>query len=263
MVRKYGNEPFEVAVIHGGPGAFGSVACIAKELSKTFGVIEPIQSKYTIPDLITELHEQIGSVTKNSTTLIGHSWGAWLIILFAKDYPDMVKQLVLVSSGPFKKEYINMIAERRLKNLSEEESKLFLKSLEQLNDKTFIEKDAALCVLGRLAEKADNYDIIEIQDDTEDSFATGGEMYASIWPQADKLRSSGELFNSLKEIKCPIVIIHGEFDSHPVEGVIEPLREQRVSFETHILSQCGHSPFKEKFAKEQFYNILYDTIQRS
>ncbi len=260
MIRKYGNEPFEVAVIHGGPAAFGSVACIAKELSKTFGVIEPIQSKYTISELLTELREQINSYTKKPITLIGHSWGAWLIVLFAKDYPDIVKQLVLVGSGPFKKEYVKRIMERRLKNLSEEEGKLFIKSLEQLNDKTFIEKDTTLSVLGQLAEKADNYNIIEIQEDTEDSFDTDGEMYASLWSQADELRSSGELFNSLKGLKCPVIVIQGEFDSHPVEGVAEPLREQEITFETHILPKCGHSPFNEKFAKEQFYKILCDTI---
>lgn len=261
MIRKYGNEPFYVAYIHGGPGAFGSVACIAKELSKTFGVIEPIQSKYTISELIIELREQINSYTRKPITLIGHSWGAWLIVLFAKDYPDMVKQLILVDSGPFKKEYVNRIMERRLKNLSEEEGKLFIKSLKQLNDKTFIEKNVALNVLGQLAEKADNYSIIEIQEDTEDIFDESGEMYTSIWPQADELRSNGELFNSLKGLKCPVIVIHGEFDSHPVEGVVEPLMEQEITFETHILPKCGHSPFNEKYAKKQFYKILCDTIR--
>ena len=76
--------------------------------------------------------------------------------------------------------------------------------MEQLNDKTFIEKNVALNVLGQLAEKADNYSIIEIQEDTEDIFDESGEMYTSIC-QADELRSNGELFNSLKGLKCPVI----------------------------------------------------------
>jgi len=32
--RKYGNRPYEVALVHGGPGAAGEMAPVAKELSK-------------------------------------------------------------------------------------------------------------------------------------------------------------------------------------------------------------------------------------
>lgn len=262
MIRKYGDEPIKAAVIHGGPGAFGSVACLAKELSKSFGVIEPIQSKHSIPDLITELYEQISSVTKEPITLIGHSWGAWLIILFAKEYPALVRRLVLIGSGPFKEEYVSTIMERRLKNLSKEERVLFIKSIEQLNDKTFYDKDTALNNLGKLAEKADNYDTIDIQNDLEDGFESDSEMYSSVWSQAEEMRRNNELLNSLKMVNCPVFVIHGEFDPHPVEGVIEPLLEQGVTYESYILSKCGHSPFKERFAKESFYQILCNVVNQ-
>ena len=156
MIRKYGTAPYKTAVIHGGPCAFGSVACVANELSKTYGTIEPIQTKHTIPELITELHEQILSVSKNPMTLIGHSWGAWLIVLFAKEHPGIVNRLVLIGCGPFKEKYLDLIMERRLNNLSKEEGELLIKSLQQLNGP---DKDAALGTLGRLADKADNYDV--------------------------------------------------------------------------------------------------------
>lgn len=40
-LRKYGSEPFTVAVIHGGPGAAGEMAPVAKEISAYRGVLEP------------------------------------------------------------------------------------------------------------------------------------------------------------------------------------------------------------------------------
>ena len=261
MIRKYGAAPFEAAVIHGGPGACGSVASVACELSVTFGVIEPIQTKHTIPELVAELYEQISSVSKKPVTLIGHSWGAWLIILFAKEYPEMVTHLVLVGSGPFKEKYLDTIMKRRLSNLTKEEGELFVKTLQQLNDNATPDKDSALGTLGRLAEKADNYDVVEAQDDINIDIEADGEMYASIWPQAAEMRNKGELYCTLKEIKCPVTVIQGEYDSHPVEGVIEPLQEQGVAFNVHILPKCGHSPFKEKFAKEAFYEILRNIIK--
>lgn len=40
--RSYGTAPFEIVVIHGGPGAPGEMAPVARELSGQFGVLEPL-----------------------------------------------------------------------------------------------------------------------------------------------------------------------------------------------------------------------------
>lgn len=253
MLRKYGKEPFSIAVVHGGPGACGSVACIAKELSKTHGAVEPIQSKYSIAELIDELHAQIDEVTNVPITLLGHSWGAWLVVLYASQYPELVKQIVLVGSGPFKKVYVPRIIERRIDNLTDSEAQSFRALLSQLEDTEVADKDNLLASLGILAEKADNYDSLEI--DAKES-TPNGEMYAAIWPQADEMRNTGKLMDALEMIKCPVVVIHGEYDPHPIEGVVDPLKEKGINADIHVLPNCGHSPFKEKQAKEQFYGIL-------
>jgi len=43
-VRKYGKAPFKVAVVHGGPGAAGEMAPVARELVFICGVLEPLQT---------------------------------------------------------------------------------------------------------------------------------------------------------------------------------------------------------------------------
>ncbi len=58
-VRKYGNHPYRVAVVHGGPGAPGYMATVARELAKTVGVIEPLQTKESVVGQIDELIEQL------------------------------------------------------------------------------------------------------------------------------------------------------------------------------------------------------------
>lgn len=262
MVRKYGNKPFKIAIVHGGPGACGSVAPIGEKLSKLFGigVIEPIQTKCSISELIEELYAQVNSNTKEPITMLGHSWGAWLVVLFGAKYPELVKQIILVGSGPFKKEYVGQIMQRRLNNLSESDAELFRHLLSQLKSDSVADKDEILEKLGTLAEKSDSYAILDMQDREIDPLPTDGEMYASVWPQADDMRSSGGLVRGLNELKCTVTVIHGEYDSHPVEGVLEPLRESGVTFEAHVLPKCGHSPFNEKFAYERFYQILIDII---
>ena len=85
------------------------------------GVVEAIQSKYSIAELIEELYCQIKENCLTEVTLIGHSWGAWLVALFAEKYPEVVKEIVLIGSGPLEDKYVTEIGSRRVENLSGED----------------------------------------------------------------------------------------------------------------------------------------------
>ena len=260
MIRRYGNQPVEIVVIHGGPGACGSLACVAKELGRTHGAAEPIQSRHTVAGLIEELHEQVKLTTSRPVTLLGHSWGAWLAVLYAARHPELVRQIILVGSGPFKKQYVPRILERRLSRLSPGEAESFRLILSQLSDRTGDDQGQSLSRLGALAEKADNFHLLENDADQSGLIAIDGPMYASVWPQAEEMRRNGELTSALKWLKCAVMVIHGEYDPHPVEGVVKPLEEQGVDVKVHVLPKCGHSPFKEKFAAGPFFKIIRETI---
>lgn len=49
-IRLYGEEPYRVVLVHGGPGAIGSLKEFAQELSERLqmGVVEALQTKYSI-----------------------------------------------------------------------------------------------------------------------------------------------------------------------------------------------------------------------
>ena len=80
MVRLYGKRPYRIVLVHGGPGAIGTLKGFSDELSRVsnIGVVEALQSKYTISELIEELKEQILENCEGRVYLIGHSWGARL-----------------------------------------------------------------------------------------------------------------------------------------------------------------------------------------
>ena len=94
--RKYGTEPYNVAVVHGGPGAPGTVAELARGLSARNGVLEPLQTSMSIEGQIGELQRMLRRHAELPLTLAGHSWGAWLSFLFAARYPSYVKKLILI-----------------------------------------------------------------------------------------------------------------------------------------------------------------------
>src|SRR5437763_953732 len=100
-LRKYGQPPFNIAVIHGGPGAPGSVASVARELSNAYGVLEPLQTKDSLDGQVEELRQVLSDNADLPVIMIGHSWGAMLSFVVAARHPSLVKKLILVSSGVF------------------------------------------------------------------------------------------------------------------------------------------------------------------
>ena len=250
MVRLYGNAPYKIVLVHGGPGAIGSLKGFAKELNELsqIGVVEALQSKYSIEELVEELYSQIKENCNEKVFLIGHSWGAWLVVLFAKKYPDLIENVILVGCGPLEDKYVSEIGVRRMENLSEEDGTIF----QRLCNNQATNEDMAK--IPKVFEKSDNY-CLENRD-LHRADRTDSQMHNMVWEEAAKLRTNGTLLTSFQRVQSKLFLIQGETDPHPARGVIVPLKENDVRCEAYILEKCGHSPFMEKYAKEEFYKIL-------
>jgi pimeloyl-ACP methyl ester carboxylesterase len=252
-LRKYGNAPYKLAVIHGGPGAAGGVASLARELGNKHGVLEPLQTQHSISAQIQGLREGLEIHGDLPITLVGWSWGAWLGYMLTAKYPFLVQKLILIGSGPFEAKYAKQIAETRTSRLSERDQVELHASMEQLNDPTAPNKQALLESVGRLSDKADSYDPVDKRPDTVN---VRQDIYQSVWSEAADLRRSGRLLEFAKDIPCPVVAIHGDYDPHPAEGVREPLSNRIKDFRFVLLPHCGHKPWIEKQARDAFYRIL-------
>lgn len=258
--RKHGKPPYKLAVLHGGPGAVGDAAPLAFELGRSWGVLEPFQTKSTINGLVEELRKILDKHADLPIILLGHSWGAWLGFIMAAKFPLMVKKLILISSGPFEDKYAKKITATRLNRLNNDDQSKLLSIIAALaSTKMNIEKKNKLMVqMVTLIKNADAFELI-INDQTNLEYQY--DMHHSIWSEAEQLRSTGKLLKFGERIKCPVVAIHGDFDPHPVEGVSEPLKKTLKSFKIMRLPDCGHYPWLEKNAKEKFYKILKEDIE--
>ncbi|MBE9509729.1 MAG: alpha/beta hydrolase [Bacteroidetes bacterium] len=255
---KYGSKPYNVAIIHGGPGAPGEMAPLAQELSGDFGIIEPLQIANTIEGQLQELHNILVKHGNPPVYLIGHSWGAWLVYIYAALYPALVKKIILISSGPFEEKDSRNIMQTRLNRLTNKEKSELSAIQKELSDPFAGNKSKLFKQFAELLSKADSFDpltsescIIEYQPD----------IFQSIWNEASKLRKSGKLIGFGKRIKCPVVAIHGDYDPHPAEGVKIPLSETLDKFKFILLKKCGHYPWNEKNAFNEFYKILRKEIK--
>ena len=254
-VRTYGLVPFRIAVIHGGPGAPGEMASVAKELSSEWGVLEPLQTKATLTGQVEELRAVLEEKGDLPVTLVGFSWGAFLSFILAARYPNFVSKLILVGCGPFEEKDAAGIMERRFSRLSAEEGARLRSLMESLSDdrEVFVE-------FGKLASKADAYDPLPYENDV---LEFQPEIFQSVWGEAAEFRRSGKLLEMGKEIHCPVIAIHGEVDPHPSEGVFIPLKKTLTDFKCVLLDKCGHKPWIEREAKEAFYLILKKELRDS
>ena len=157
-LRIYGNKPFSIAVIHGGPGAPGEMALVAREISSITGVLEPLQTASSLEGQVQELHTVLKEDGDLPVTLIGWSWGAWRGFIFAAQYHSFVTKLILIGSGPYEEKYAVNIMKKRLSRLSEEDRAEALLLIETLEDPAIGDKNTLMARFGKLISKADSYD---------------------------------------------------------------------------------------------------------
>jgi pimeloyl-ACP methyl ester carboxylesterase len=251
--RLYGEAPYGVAVVHGGPGAPGEMAPVAMELSPRCGIMEPLQTRATLAEQVEELKELLDGNGTWPFVLIGYSWGAILSYILAAEYPSLVKKLILVSSGVFSSPYAKRVDRNRLSRLSARERVRMDELLLALNDPSIADKNALFFELGELIEQADAYDPIPHESD---AIAFQHDIFRAVWADAEELRSRDKLLEMGRRITCPVLAIHGDFDPHPWQGIKEPLEEVIDDFRFVLLEKCGHHPWYEKHARKEFYAAL-------
>lgn len=252
-LRTYGRAPFTVAVLHGGPGALGSMAAVARTLATDWGVLEPLQDALSIGAQVDELRAVLDQHAARPVTLVGSSWGAMLGLIFAAQQPGYVRKLILVGSGPLDARYASGIGETRLGRLSEDERRRLNALQASLDDPAVADKSAALAAIGALTARADAYDPLPHNAGGTD---VRYEVFERVWAEAEELRARGGFLELARRIECPVVAIHGEHDPHPAAGVCEPLAAILPDFRFILLDRCGHEPWIERQARDEFYRIL-------
>jgi pimeloyl-ACP methyl ester carboxylesterase len=249
-LRTYGQSPFTVAVLHGGPGAPGSMTPMARELAANWGVLEPLQTATSVAGQIEELQTVLRDYGQLPITLVGSSWGAMLGFMVAAHYPDLIKKLILVGSGPYEERYAAHIQATRLSRLTPAERREAHSLLTTLEDPDRQDKGAALAQLGRLSTRADAYQPVTLETEI---LVVQPQIHQQVWGEATALRKSGRLLALGQQIQCPVVTIHGDYDPHPAEGIKQPLAAVLTDFRFIFLRYCGHLPWLEKEARDKFY----------
>lgn len=260
-VRSYGPAGRSVYVLHGGPGAPGSAALLARDLSDPLHVLEPWQrSSGDVPLTVDRHVEDLAEVLSRYTpdekpALVGESWGAMLALAFAARYPDRIGGLLLVGCGTFdrpSREQLEETIERRT-------SKALRARLNALLQ-TIPDEEVRMRVAHEQSDPIYTYRRIPGLEDPIESVDPRG--HHETWQDMVRLQESGVYPAELASIRCPVLMLHGSWDPHPGSMIRDALADRIPQLEYQELDHCGHSPWVEEQARDRFLEIARGWLEQ-
>jgi len=247
-------------VLHGGPGAPGHVAPVARELGKAFRALEPWQrgsgeEPLTVARHVDDLHEVIASRCNGERpALVGSSWGAMLALAFAAEHPSLAGPLVLVGCGTF-----DVTARKRMEQLHGERIDDELRRrLERMTDECS-DPNERLRVMGKMMLPVYCHDIdpADWKADPCDAKA-----YRETWRDMLRLQEQGVYPAAFAAIESPVLMLHGDYDPHPGRMILASLEPHIRRLEYREWERCGHYPWLERTVRDEFYAVLREWLSR-
>jgi pimeloyl-ACP methyl ester carboxylesterase len=205
-----------VVVVHGGPGAPGSAGGLAHALARPAHVLEPWQEARTVDEHVADLAQVIAARCDGPPVLVGHSWGAMLALAFAAAHPTAA--LCLVGSGTF-------------------------------------DLDARAEFRRRLAIGS-AYDVDPLPADPLDESDYDARAGEASWNDMLRLQADGTYPASFAGIRVPVLMIHGAQDPHPGALIRASLAPVLPQLDYRELAACGHYPWRERAARDEFLQLV-------
>ncbi|MEQ8766748.1 MAG: alpha/beta hydrolase [Planctomycetota bacterium] len=255
FVRRYGNSGRAVVLLHGGPGAPGSLEPLATALEDEYRAYEfwqrhsgevPLTVARHVQDLSTILDRELPF---ERPIVLGHSWGAMLALAFAASHPSRCHSLILIGCGTFDEASRAELRRcRARKNLLSRVEGL----MAEVED-----PDERLARMGRMFLQADSVDPVPGACQVGQADALGHE---ETWADMMRCQEAGMYPAAFERIDVPVTMIHGAEDPHPGrlirDGLVPHLPELRYV----EIPRCGHTPWIEREASERFHEVLREAL---
>lgn len=254
QVRTHGNSGPLVVVLHGGPGAPGYMAPVARGLADSFRVLEPLQrgsgaEPLRVADHVGDLAELVESRCAGARpALVGSSWGAMLALAFAAAHPGLAGPLVLIGCGTF-----DPTARARMQAiLRERMPDSVRRRIERLAEE-FPDADQRLTVESGLILPRYSYELVTTDLEMEHCDARANQ---ETWADMVRLQEQGVYPAAFSAIRSPVLMLHGSVDPHPGPMIRAGLERYLPRIEYREWEQCGHYPWLETGVRDEFFSVL-------
>jgi pimeloyl-ACP methyl ester carboxylesterase len=118
-------------------------------------------------------------------------------------------------------------------------------------------RDAIVKVRGARAEAAQSYDLLP-EPTAASALLTfvDARGHQETWNDVIRLQADGTEPAAFTAITAPVLMLHGDDDPHPGLATFELQHRYIPQLEYFGLDRCGHTPWKERRARTQFFDAL-------
>ena len=254
-LRRHGRSGPSVVVLHGGPGAPGAAAGLARGLGARFRVLEPFQRRADdrplsvarhVADLLAVLDAELPG---QRPAIVGHSWGAMLALAFVAAHPGRAGALALVGCGTFD---LQARAElnRRIQARITPATRAGLDALANAS----ADADQALASMGALIQPLYSHDLLPNTEPALGPCDARGHREA--WDDMIRLQTQGDYPAAFGAYEGPVLMLHGDRDPHPGAMIRASLLPWLPQLAYRELACCGHYPWRERQAQAGFFREL-------
>jgi pimeloyl-ACP methyl ester carboxylesterase len=255
-IRTYPGRAGPVVVLHGGPGAPGSVAGLAAALAPEFEVWEPLQRRSGEVELTVDRHvADLRAVAPDVATIVGHSWGAMLGLSYAAHHPNAVRALALVGCGTYD-EASRAEYQRRFEARLDDSDRARREELHvaMARARTVAERDDVFARQGEFAADVQSVDALPDSGPAPPPGDAAG--HAETWNDVLRRQAHGLEPRSFDAISAPVLMLHGDEDPHPGPMIRDALLPHVAQLEYVEITLCGHEPWRERHGREPFLAAL-------
>ncbi|MGM9932611.1 alpha/beta fold hydrolase [Pradoshia sp.] len=268
-----------ILYLHGGPGEgcfdftyhqlerFGNDFCVVAFdqrgtlRSEEIDVHEP----FGLDDLIEDCEGLRCFFGIDKWSVIGHSFGGYLALLYASRYPDSIEKVVFegptfdfrLTAKSLLKKTAGLCAEYELFDVQERCLSLIRNSsirTRELVEGYMEERE----YLGDNRMRVYTYNFADLADTSVYTDAEWDLFYERSEVHYNRLRDEGRIFKNvlplLKELSMPCLLIMGEHDAVPCPIQMDAFQIDVRLGETYIVRECGHTPHYE--AADEFYKVV-------
>jgi pimeloyl-ACP methyl ester carboxylesterase len=171
-----------------------------------------------------------------------------LALVYATHHPPTPAGLVLIGCGTFSQAARAEFEARRALRLTPADHARIAHITEAEKD-----PNRRLAEWGRVMTRVYGYDV---DDGPSDLTVVDAVAHEQTWADIVRLINHGVYPAAFAAITCPVLMLHGEADPHPGHLTSDELRRHIPHLEYREFSKCGHSPWLERQARDEFFESI-------
>jgi len=212
----------------------------------------------TTESFVNDLEGLRKSFKLEKMSLFGHSWGGLLALYYTLEYPARTERIILVDSAPPNSELDALNMKAREDRRSAEDTRK-IKEIMQSEGFQNLESQAVSNYF-KVSEKVKFHDPGMISEMKMDLDREKIEKLIWVGQLMNPHLAEYDIVDSLSSISCPVLIIHGDYDTIPLESsriIHRKIEGSRLI----VLEDSGHFPFIE--APEPFFREVRDFLEET